>query len=87
MAAWAEEQARPHPPVAPPTTVAARSLPVGPMGGGGTMLSNGADRIPVPAGGPAGAGRGLDAYRSLPVPIAGRPPLARTLLARSTTTP
>jgi hypothetical protein len=87
MAAWAEEQARPHPPVALTTQVAARSLPVGPMGGGGTMLSNGADRIPMPAGGPAGAGRGLDAYRSLPVPIAGRPPLARTLLARSTTTP
>ena len=48
--------------------------------GGGAMLSNGAERMPVPSGG-GEAGRGLAAYRSLPVPIAGRPPLARALLA------
>lgn len=76
LAAWAEEQARPHPPVAlpPATTAVARA------GGGGAMLSNGAERVALPAGA-APSGRGLDAYRSLPVPIAGRPPLARALLA------
>ena len=77
MAAWAEEQARPHPPLALPArtggTLAA-------AGGGGAMLSNGAERIALPAG-PGQVGRGLDAYRGLPVPIAGRPPLARALLA------
>jgi hypothetical protein len=65
MAAWAEEQARPHPPVA----LAARPSP---SGGGGAFLSNGAERaavLPAPAG---AASRGLDAYRSLPVAIAGR---------------
>jgi hypothetical protein len=87
MAAWADEQARPHPPVALPAAIATRAAPAGPVGGGGAMLSNGAERIPMPTAtglGPGGAGRGLDAYRSLPVPIAGRPPLARALLARST---
>jgi hypothetical protein len=44
------------------------------------MLSNGAERVALPSGA-APAGRGLDAYRGLPVPIAGRPPLARALLA------
>jgi hypothetical protein len=83
MAAWADEQARPHPPVAMPAAVAALTPPAG---GGGAMLSNGAERVPLPAGaglGAGGAGRGLDAYRSQPIPIAGRPPLARALLARS----
>jgi hypothetical protein len=60
MAAWAQEQARPHPPVALP--VVARSP--GPPGGG-AMLSN------VPAAMPT-TGRGLDAYRTAPIPIAGR---------------
>ena len=78
MAAWAEEQARPHPPVALAAAPPSRGLPA--AGGGGAMLSNGAERVAVPAG--AAAGRGLDAYRSIPVPIAGRPPLARALLAR-----
>jgi hypothetical protein len=76
MAAWAQEQARPHPPVAlaaaPPAAAAA--------GGGGARLSNGAERVALPPGASA-EGRGLAAYRSLPVPIAGRPPLARALLA------
>jgi hypothetical protein len=76
LAAWAEEQARPHPALAPP----ARSLALAPTPGGGARLSNGAERLPDTA--PAGAaGRGLDAYRALPVPITGRPPLARALLA------
>ena len=78
MAAWAEEQARPHPPVALAAAPLTRTLPA--AGGGGAMLSNGAERVPVPAGG--AAGRGLEAYRTVPIPIAGRPPLARALLAR-----
>jgi hypothetical protein len=44
------------------------------------MLSNGAERVSAPVG-VVLSGRGLDAYRSLPVPITGRPPLARALLA------
>ncbi|WP_170984978.1 lytic transglycosylase domain-containing protein [Roseomonas sp. AR75] len=75
MAAWAQEQARPHPPVAlPPPAALARA------GGGGAMLSNGAARVALPSGA-APAGRSLDLYRSQPVPIAGRPPLARALPA------
>jgi hypothetical protein len=75
MAAWAQEQARPHPPVAPPPATALAQA-----GSGAARLSNGAERVALPAGsGPSG--RGLAAYRSLPVPIAGRPPLARALLA------
>jgi hypothetical protein len=77
VAAWAEEQARPHPPVALPPATAALAR----AGGGGAMLSNGAERVAAPAGAAAPGGRALDAYRSLPVPIAGRPPLARALLA------
>jgi soluble lytic murein transglycosylase-like protein len=73
LAAWAEEQARPHTPVA---IAATRPLPAAP--GGGAMLSNGADRVATPPAGPTG--RGLDAYRSLPVPITGR--TATALLAR-----
>ncbi|MGG5886419.1 transglycosylase SLT domain-containing protein [Falsiroseomonas sp. HC035] len=74
LAAWAQEQGRPHPPVALPAALAG-AVPPGPRGGAG--LSNGAERAAVLAA-PAGtAGRGMDAYRSLPVPIAGR---ARGLL-------
>jgi hypothetical protein len=68
MAAWAQEQARPHPPVALPAMARA---PV-PAGGGGGMLSN------APAAMPA-TGRGLDAYRGAPVPIAGRTVFAALL--------
>jgi hypothetical protein len=60
MAAWAQEQARPHPPVALPAVARAPGPP-----GGGAMLSN------APAAMPA-TGRGLDSYRTAPVPIAGR---------------
>lgn len=79
MAAWAEEQARPHPQLALP----ARSTPSGTLasaGGGGAMLSNRAERVALP-GSTGQPGRGLDSYRGMPVPIAGRPPLARALLA------
>ena len=36
------------------------------------MLSNGADRAAVLANANPGSGRGLDAYRSMPIPLAGR---------------
>ncbi|GAA0602031.1 hypothetical protein GCM10009416_44850 [Craurococcus roseus] len=57
--------------------------------GGGFMLSNRAERaavLPAPAGANTGAngggGRGLDAYRSVPIPVAGRGP---TMLAPAAT--
>jgi hypothetical protein len=75
MAAWAEEQGRPHPPVSLPRQAAG-----GGGGGGGGFLSNGAARA-VTIAAPAGTqGRGLDAYRSLPVPIAARGGTARLAL-------
>ncbi|MCO6417027.1 transglycosylase SLT domain-containing protein [Siccirubricoccus sp. KC 17139] len=57
---------RPQPPQAAP--------PV--SGGGGFMLSNGADRAAVMPAAPGTVGRGLDAYRALPIPLAGRTPIA-----------
>jgi hypothetical protein len=79
MAAWAQEQAAPHPPVATPAPPrAAPAL----AGHGGTGLSNGAERAAVLAAPPGSSGRGLDAYRSLPVPIAGRARGAALLVAR-----
>ena len=39
-------------------------------GGGGQMLSNGADQAVLLAGATGTAGRGLDAYRARPVPLA-----------------
>ncbi|MBY0335763.1 MAG: lytic transglycosylase domain-containing protein [Acetobacteraceae bacterium] len=62
-AAWPFEQGRPAPVTPPP---AAPRLAAGP----GPSLGNGADRARVIAA-PQGAGRGLDAYRALPVPLAG----------------
>lgn len=77
LAAWAREQGQPHPPVTLPSATARATQPAIPPGSGGGGLSNGAERAAVIAA-PAGTvGRGLDAYRSLPVPIAGR---ARGLL-------
>ena len=75
MAAWAEEQGRPHPPVA-----IAMPSPPRSSGGGGGMLSNGSARAATIAAPPGTAGRGLDAYRSLPTPIASRASLGRTAL-------
>ncbi|MFC7477070.1 lytic transglycosylase domain-containing protein [Dankookia sp. GCM10030260] len=63
-AAWLAEQGMP----APPPTAFAAAVP-----GGGAMLDNGAARAPLlPAA--SGAGRGLDAYRAAPIPLAGRAP-------------
>jgi hypothetical protein len=80
LAAWAQEQASPHPPVPLLAAAGVPVRPAAPVGGGGAMLSNGAERVSAPVG-VVLSGRGLDAYRSLPVPITGRPPLARALLA------
>jgi hypothetical protein len=63
-AAWLAEQAMPAP--TPPVMLAA-------SGGGGAMLGNGAERAPLLPAAP-GAGRGLDAYRAAPIPLAGRAP-------------
>ncbi len=71
--------AAPRPPVA---------LPFAAGAGGGFLLSNRMERaaiLPAPAGpglAGTGGGRGLDAYRMLPIPVAGRsafPVLARRL--------
>ena len=64
-AAWLAEQGMP---AAPPTALATAAVP-----GGGAMLGNGAERAPLLPAAP-GAGRGLDAYRAAPIPLAGRPP-------------
>jgi hypothetical protein len=64
-AAWLAEQGMA---TAPPAALATATAP-----GGGAMLGNGAERASLlPAG--SGAGRGLDAYRAAPIPLAGRPP-------------
>lgn len=79
MAAWADEQGRPHPPVPlqAPTAPAAVARFTPTPGGGGQLLSNGAERASgLPATG-GGTGRGLDAYRAMPVPIAARAQVAR----------
>ncbi len=75
MAAWAEEQGRPHPPVPLPS---AAQLAAGPGGGG--FLANGSARAATIAAPPGTTGRGLDAYRSLPVPVAGRSSAGRLAL-------
>jgi len=84
LAAWAQEQQRPGgDPAAEAMALAALAA-----GRGATGLANGGDRariIPLPAGGPgAGQGRGLDAYRSAPIMMVGRPaappPVARPAL-------
>ncbi|WP_243634756.1 lytic transglycosylase domain-containing protein [Roseicella frigidaeris] len=57
---------------APPAMPGAMpGLPRPPLPAGGAMLGNGPARI-VPLPVTAGAGRGLDAYRAMPIPLAGR---------------
>jgi hypothetical protein len=75
LAAWADEQRRPGgDPAAEAMALAALNAARGAAGLGG-----GADRariIPLPAGGAGlgqGQGRGLDAYRSAPIMMVGRP--------------
>jgi len=77
LAAWAEEQGQPHPPIGsttPPPSAAALAAARAAPGGGGGFLSNGADRTAVLPATPGTQGRGLDAYRNVPVPIASRTP-------------
>jgi hypothetical protein len=88
MAAWVEEQARPYPAVAllasgtsAVSLNAAQVAQLGLGGGGGARLSNGAERIGVPSGNVQG--RGLDAYRSVPVPVVGRQVAAPALVTAS----
>ena len=88
-AAMAAEQAEPAPAptllaaALPSRPTAAPPVPTFPTMGGGFMLSNRMERAAVlptaPAGSgsggfSAGAGRGLDAYRTVPIPVAGRGP-------------
>jgi len=59
-------------------------------GGGGFFLSNRLERAPVlpTAAGGVGGGRGLDAYRTTPIPVAGRgPTLATASVAARGTAP
>lgn len=91
-AALEAEQGVPQPST-PPMMAAAPAAPQRPSvppvppafakGGGGFMLSNGADRAAVlPAPPPSmggGAGRGLDAYRTAPIALAGRGPALAAL--------
>jgi Transglycosylase SLT domain len=78
--------AAPAAPAAQPRPGAAASPPPPAFagGGGGFMLSNRMERAPVVAapaadGSAAGGGRGLDAYRSMPIPVAGRGPALAAL--------
>lgn len=71
-AAWATEQGLPS--TAMPLPEPGRPGFQPPQPGGGFMLSNGAERAPVLANAGPGGGRGLDAYRAAPIPLAGRPP-------------
>jgi hypothetical protein len=89
-AALEAEQAVPPPaptmlaaPVTQPRPGAAASTPPPAFagGGGGFMLSNRMERATVaaPAADGSGGGRGLDAYRSMPIPVAGRGPALAAL--------
>lgn len=72
-AAWAAEQGAPPPDAAALARLTAPPLPRLPAGGG-YSLSNGAERAAVLPSANPGAGRGLDAYRAQPIPLAGRAP-------------
>ncbi|MFC7538399.1 hypothetical protein ACFQU2_01615 [Siccirubricoccus deserti] len=73
MAALLAEQGAPE---VPSTAMAALRAPLAAAlpGGGGFMLSNGAERAATLPAAPGTSGRGLDAYRALPIPLAGRRP-------------
>ncbi len=67
--ALADLQTRPAP--APPPSPSPSLFRPG-QPGGGFMLSNGADRVPLLANSNPGQARGLAAYRAAPIPLAGR---------------
>jgi hypothetical protein len=92
VAAWSEEMARPHPPVAllasggsavPLNRAQLAALGLG--GGGGARLSNGAERVGVPANNVQG--RSLNEYRSVPVPVVGRQMAPPTLVTAALNQP
>jgi hypothetical protein len=73
-AALLAEQGAPEVPGA--AMAALRTPPAAALpGGGGFMLSNGAERAATLPAAPGTSGRGLDAYRALPIPLAGRGPV------------
>jgi soluble lytic murein transglycosylase-like protein len=74
-AAWADELRNPAAPA-----LAAIPAPPAARGGGG-MLSNAADRAQLRPMAVGTQGRGLDLYRSAPIPITGRQPVALALPA------
>lgn len=84
VAAAAPAPAQPRP--AMPGAAVPLPAPAFAAGGGGFMLSNRMERAAVlPTGAAAsggegaGGGRGLDAYRSVPIPVAGRGPALAAL--------
>jgi hypothetical protein len=91
MAAWTEEMARPHPPVAllasggSAVPLNRAQLAALGLGGGGARLSNGAERVGVPSGNVQG--RSLNEYRSVPVPVVGRPVAAPRLVTAALNQP
>jgi hypothetical protein len=74
-AAWLAERESPLPSAAAlpalASTPALASAPARGVAGGGAMLDNGAARI-TPLMNASGSGRGLEAYRAMPIPLAGR---------------
>lgn len=66
-AAWLAERSGPEPAQAPLAALAPPPVP----GGGGAGLDNGGARAAILPAAP-GSGRGLDAYRAAPIPLAGR---------------
>ncbi|WP_149535973.1 lysozyme family protein [Siccirubricoccus phaeus] len=76
-AALLAEQGTPEAPATAMAALRPQPAPAAPIpGSGGFMLSNGADRAALTPAAPGTVGRGLAAYRALPIPLAGRTPIA-----------
>lgn len=75
---WAQESRNP----AQVAAAAAAPRPAAPAIIGAALLSNGGDRAQVIAAAPGTQGRGLDAYRGAPIPLASRAPMGGMILAR-----
>ena len=73
---WAQESRSPAP---VPATLAGAPRPAII---GAALLGNGGERAQVIAAAPGTLGRGLDAYRGAPIPLASRAPMGGMLLAR-----
>ncbi|TCZ57972.1 transglycosylase SLT domain-containing protein [Roseicella aquatilis] len=79
-AVWAQEQNRPTPPVqvaamAAPAVAAPPAPPQAALPGGGGGIGGGfltSNRVTGSGTGSGSIGRGLDAYRSMPIPLVGR---------------